>query len=121
MPDSLITGSMTEWSQQSSLVVTVDTVPGHYNTPISWGRLQNHISSACGLPLNGTTAIALFQHTDFEGRMTVLYESVNRFRALDFSDVVGIVCMIVSGVTWKLYERSNYRGGYTLLSAGTLP
>ena len=25
--------------------------------------------------------------------------------------VVYTVCMIVSGGTWKLYERSNYRGG----------
>ena len=93
--------------------------PGRYNTPISWGGLRNHISSARALPLNGTTAIALFQHTDFEGRMTVLYESVNRFRALDFNDAVGSV--IVSGGTWKLYEHSNYRGEYTLLSAGHYP
>ena len=90
--------------------------PGRYNTPISWGGPGNHISSARALPPDGTRAIALFQHADFEGRMTVLYRSANHFPSLEFDDEVGSA--IITGGTWRLYEHSNYRGGYTQLGAG---
>ena len=93
--------------------------PGRYNTPISWGGPGNHISSARVLPPDGTIAIALFQHADFEGRMMVLYESDNHFKALDFNDEVHSV--IITGGTWKLYEHSNYQGEHTQLSAGHYP
>ena len=93
--------------------------PGRYNSAISWGGPGNHISSARALPPDGTRAIALFQHSNFEGRMTVLYGSANHFPALDFDDQVGSV--IVTRGTWKLYERSNYQGNYTQFSTGQYP
>ena len=93
--------------------------PGRYNTPISWGGPGNYITSARALPPDGTIAISLFQHSNFEGRMTVLYGSANHFPALDFDDQVGSV--IVTRGTWKLYERSNYQGNYTQFSTGQYP
>ena len=89
---------------------------GRHNTAISWGGPGNRISSARALPPDGTIAIALFEHADFEGRMTVLYRSTNNFRALDFDDQVGSV--IVTEGFWTLYQYSNYRGKSTWLRYG---
>ena len=90
--------------------------PGRYNSAISWGGPGNHITSARALPPDGTIAIVLFAHGDFDGRMTVLYGSSSHLPSLEFGDAVSSV--IVIGGTWRVYERSYYQGTYTQLGTG---
>lgn len=89
---------------------------GYYASAPSWGGPGNQISSARALPPDGTTAIVLFQHDIYRGRMLVLYGSEPNFPFVNFGDHVSSV--IVTGGTWTLYEHSNYQGRSSRLGPG---
>ncbi|MCG8621019.1 MAG: beta/gamma crystallin family protein [Proteobacteria bacterium] len=57
-----------------------------YDSPLSWGGSGNRVSSARALPPAGTVAIVLFQHTNFRGRMLVLYDLHASLPDIDFND-----------------------------------
>ena len=90
--------------------------PGNYASPASWGGPANQISSARALPPPGTTAIALFQDSDFRGRMLVLSGSSSSLPFVDFNDK--LTSVIVTGGTWRLYEHTNYQGSSVDLGTG---
>ena len=90
--------------------------PGNYPSSLSWGGNGNRISSARVLPPQGTDAIVLFQHSNFQGRMLVLYGSSNHLTSLDFNDAVS--SFIITGGHWTLYEHDNYQGRHATYRPG---
>ena len=80
--------------------------PGDYPSYTSW--VNDKLSSARVLPPAGTTAIMLFEHHDFLGRMLTLYSSESDLRNRNFNDVLG--SFIITGGTWTLYQHINYGG-----------
>ncbi len=89
---------------------------GYYASAPSWGGRGNRISSARALPPDGTTAILLFQKSNYLGRMSALYASNSHLPSLDFGDHVSSV--IIIGGTWTLYQHSNYEGKSITLRPG---
>ena len=98
--------------------VPVDTLlsPGSYSTPSYWGGTGNRISSARALPPKGAKAIVLFQHTNYRGRMLVLYGSNSDLPAIDFNDQLS--SFIITGGHWTLYEHIKYQGKCVTLGPG---
>ena len=80
----------------------------NYRSYLSWGGSGNRISSARALPPAGTEAIVLFQHSNFQGRMLVLYDSHVNLPAIDFNDHLS--SFIVTGGRWSLYQHTWYYG-----------
>ena len=89
---------------------------GYHSSAPKWGGAGNHISSARVLPPQGTTAIVLFQHTNFQGRMVVLTSSNNHLPSINFNDHVSSI--IVTGGSWNVYEHTLFQGKWMRLNAG---
>ena len=93
--------------------------PGSYASPQTWGGSGNYISSARALPPKGTTAIMLFEHSDYRGRMVTLYSSHDDMPFLDFNDKISSI--IVIGGYWTVYEHTEYRGHSQRIGPGHYP
>ena len=107
----------TQFAGRTSLIYT-----HNYQSYIGWGGSGNHISSARALPPAGTEAIVLFQHTNFQGRMLVLYGSHSNLPAIDFNDHLS--SFIITGGRWTLYQHTVYHGSSATYGTGdyaTLP
>lgn len=89
---------------------------GYYSSAPHWGGSGNHISSARALPPSGTTAIALFQHSHFTGRMLVLYDSETDLPFENFNDQVSSI--IVTGGSWTLFEHTDFQGASSTVTKG---
>ena len=87
----------------------------NYDSPLSWGGSGNRVSSARALPPAGTEAIVLFQHTNFQGRMLVLYDSHSNLHDIDFHDHSS---SIVTGGNWRLFLHTLYRGSSATYGPG---
>lgn len=93
--------------------------PGNYPSPSSWGGQANSITSARALPPAGTKAIILFQNSDFEGRMLVLYRSQSSLPFLNFNDKTSSI--IITGGSWTVYNHSDFKGSLKTLGPGHYP
>ena len=87
--------------------------PGDYNVLSS-----PKLSSLRTLPTNGTTAIALFNEEDFEGRMEILCfdESESDLGNRDFDNRARSVISIRGN--WNLYEDTGFQGTKFVVNAG---
>lgn len=92
---------------------------GNYASPPSWGGKGHEITSARALPEKGTTAISLFEHVNYRGRMLILYDSEPDMRFYEFDNEVSSV--IITGGSWTLYEQSEYTGKSSNLTVGQYP
>lgn len=92
---------------------------GYYSSAPSWGGHGNRISSARVLPKEGTVAIALFQHTNYQGRMLILTGSNDHLPNIDFNDAVSSI--IVLNGKWRVYEHSQFNGRYSTIGRGEYP
>ena len=90
--------------------------PGSHSSASRWGGSGNRISSARALPATETKAIVLFQHTNYCGRMLVLYGSNSNLPAIDFNDQLS--SFIIIGGHWALYEHTSYQGKSVTLGPG---
>ena len=91
--------------------------PGQsYSSPSRWGGRGDRLSSARALPAKGTKAIVLFQHTNYRGRMLVLYGSNPNLPAIDFNDQLS--SFIITGGRWTLYEHTGHQGKSVTLGPG---
>ena len=93
--------------------------PGNYPSSIGWGGNGNLISSVRALPPQGTDAIVLFQHSNFQGRMLVLYETTRYFPNLEFNDQLS--SFIITGGRWTLYQHGDYLGTSATYGPGDYP
>ena len=102
-----------------SYLLTSDGDFQGYPDSSSWGDSGegNTISSARALPPAGTTAIALFQHIHFEGRMVTLYDSERDFPKIDFNDQLS--SFIITGGDWTLYQHINFEGTRSTFSGAS--
>ncbi len=93
---------------------------GSYSSTLAWGKNNDVLSSLRAVPPQGTTSIALFEHSEFSGKMLVLYGSASTLGDYNYHDIASSA--IVTGGTWELYEHSAYTGTllYTL-SQGHYP
>ena len=92
---------------------------GYYASAPRWGGRGNQISSARALPPDGTRAICLFQHGNYQGRMLVLYGSHSNLPAVDFNDHISSV--LITGGKWRLYEHTHFIGRSVSLGPGEYP
>ena len=92
---------------------------GYFASAPGWGGSGNRISSARALPPSGTTAILLFDHANFSGRMLMLYASSSHLPTLDFSDHISSV--IVTGGHWTLFQHTDYQGTHSAFGVGEYP
>ena len=81
---------------------------GYYRSTFRWGQTNNHLTSLRCMPPDGTRAIVLFDYSNFERQLRVLYGSENDFGNIDFHDKPASA--IVTGGCWMLYEHPNYQG-----------
>ena len=92
---------------------------GSYASPPSWGGSGKEISSARALSTKGTTAISLFEHVNYRGRMLTLYDSEPSMPFHEFDNKVSSV--IVTGGSWTLYEQTEYTGRSSNVTVGQYP
>ena len=91
--------------------------PGSYPNPSTWGGDNDTLSSLRPLPSEtegDRGVIALFEHTNYGGRMVVLTTSTPDFTKLNFNDRVS--SLIVIKGSWTVFRDVNYRvdiGTYT--------
>ena len=81
------------------------------------GSHKNQFSAARVLPPPGTVAIAIFEHSNYNGRMVVLYDSIPNLSSVNFQDSMS--SFIVIAGTWTLYEHPNYYGRSATYGPGT--
>ena len=92
---------------------------GRYSSAPKWKGEANTISSARALPPQGTMAIVLFEHSNYQGRMVVLTASNDHLPSIEFDDTMSSI--IVTGGMWKIFEHPGYRGNPVTLSVGDYP
>lgn len=91
--------------------------PGDYRSAQSWGGPGNQLDSLRVLPPRGTSAIVLFEHSNFNGRMVVFYSSHPNLVNQVFNDKTS--SLIITGTrSWTLYEHSDYMGISRTLQPG---
>ena len=83
--------------------------PGNYPSSQSWGGPGNQLDSLRVLPPRGTSAIVLFEDSNFNGRMVVFYGSYPNLVNQAFNDKTSSL-IITGNNSWTLYEDSDYRG-----------
>ena len=93
--------------------------PGTYPNPGSWGGENDVLSSLRPLPREtegDRGVIAIFEHTNYGGRMVVLTTSTPNFTTLNFNDRIS--SMIVIKGSWTVFRDVNYRGDIGTYTAG---
>ena len=93
--------------------------PGNYPHYSNWGGSNDKLSSIRALAPAGTTAIMLFQHTLYRGRMLTLYSSESDFPSRGFNDQLS--SFIITGGTWGLYQHTNFGGSSSSFGPGKHP
>ena len=89
--------------------------PGSYN--FSAFRLpDNSVSAVRCLPVQGTSAVVLFEHVHYFGRMQVISSSSSNLALSNFNDDTS--SFIITGGTWELYSGANYVGSTLTLGQG---
>jgi hypothetical protein len=93
--------------------------PGSYPNPGSWGGENDTLSSLRPLPSEtegDRGVIAIFEHTNYCGRMVVLTSSNPDFTKINFNDKVS--SLIVIKGTWTGFRDTNYQGDTGTYTAG---
>ena len=90
---------------------------GEYISAPKWRGLTDRISSARALPPQGSAAIVLFEHYNYQGRMLVLNASNSYLGSNDFDDRIS--SFIVTGGMWKIYEHPYFKGRSATISGET--
>ena len=93
--------------------------PGSYPNPGSWGGQNDTLSSLRPLPSESEGdrgVIAIFEHTNYCGRMIVLTSSTANFTAINFNDTAS--SMIVIKGRWTVFRDTNYQGDIGTYTAG---
>lgn len=93
--------------------------PGDYPNAGAWGGQNDTLSSLRPLPSpsEGDGVIALFENTNYTGRMVVLTQSCPSFIPLHFNDQAS--SLIVIKGTWTVYVNTDYNGDAGTFPAGT--
>ena len=93
--------------------------PGSYPNPGTWGGENDILSSLRPLPSEtegDRGVIALFEHTDFCGRMVVLTSSTPDFTTLKFNDRIS--SLIVIKGNWTVFRDVNFQGDIGTYTTG---
>ena len=93
--------------------------PGDYPNADTWGGESDSLSSLRPLPSasEGDGVIALFENTNYGGRMIVLTQSCPSFVPLGFNDQAS--SLIVIKGTWTVYVNTEYNEDAGTFPAGT--
>ena len=93
--------------------------PGDYLDPYSWGGPNDDLSSLRPLPSAsmGEGVIALFEHSNYCGRMLVLTSSAPKFVKPEFNDTAGSLVVIKGN--WSVYKDIDYGQAVGTYGAGS--
>ena len=93
--------------------------PGSYPNSGTWGGENDVLSSLRPLPSESEGdhgVIAIFEHTNYCGRMIVLTSSTPNFTTLDFNDKAS--SLIVIKGKWTVFRDANYQGDLGTYTTG---
>ena len=80
---------------------------------------DDSVSAVNLLPKADEPTIALFQNSNYGGRMVVLTGAESSFNSIHFNDAVSSI-IVISG-TWHLYRNTSFKGTKWTLTVGKYP